>query len=315
MTYSLQSGIASALITMGTVTHCADVDFLSHFPISIPSTVSSTKLCPFQGTEFILEIGTAYQAKVSYSEVFNQTQTILGKRLTGLGPASIALVPISPNQFLVQLPKKIDPRQALDRLITRSHLTFHLQHPPSSQTDALLAQQAQLQTKLRSNPSDPRQLKQQLAQIKQELFGPAVLTEENVVDVSSQEAYPNPTTMDILLRFDAQGAKQFQEITKKVAGTQRSIGIFLDDQLLSAPIVSSQFADKGIPGGQVVITGNFDQEAASTFVSQMKAGSLPTPIKILSTEAVQTKQCKPAKQAPIDSKNSEVKKNLVADQS
>lgn len=44
MPYSLQSGIASALITLATTTHCADVDWLSQFPISLPSTVSSAKL-------------------------------------------------------------------------------------------------------------------------------------------------------------------------------------------------------------------------------------------------------------------------------
>ncbi|WP_249369226.1 preprotein translocase subunit SecD [Acaryochloris marina] len=290
MPYSLQSGIASALITLATTTHCADVDFLSQFPISIPSTVSSAKLCPFQGTELTLQMGQVYQDKISREQAFDQVQTVLRERLLNLGQIVVGLVPLPPNQFLVQLPGQLDQRQAVEQITQRSHLTFRLQNPTTPQTESLLLQKIALQPKLKAKESDPRQLEKQLAQIYKKLYGPPVLTDKNVIDASYQVASVG-NRWDVALRFDAQGAEQFQQITKKVAGTQRPIGIFLDDQLLSEAIVSSRFAKTGIAGGAAVITGNFDLEMVKNLAFQLKEGSLPAPITVLKTEAVQTKQC------------------------
>ncbi|WP_235108668.1 preprotein translocase subunit SecD [Acaryochloris sp. 'Moss Beach'] len=290
MPYSLQSGIASALITIATTTHCADVDFLSQFPISIPSTVSSAKLCPFQGTELTLQMGKAYQDKISRGQAFDQVQTVLRERLLNLRQVVVGLVPLPPDQFLVQLPGQLDQRQAVEQITQRSHLTFRLQNPTTPQTESLLLQKIALQPKLAAKPSDPRQLEKQLAQIYKKLYGPPVLTDKNVISASYQVASVG-NRWDVVLRFDAQGAEQFQQITKKVAGTQRPIGIFLDDQLLSEAIVSSQFAKTGIAGGAAVITGNFDLEMVKNLAFQLKEGSLPAPITVLKTEAVQTEQC------------------------
>ncbi|MGR3278114.1 SecDF P1 head subdomain-containing protein [Acaryochloris marina NIES-2412] len=290
MPYSLQSGIASALITLATTTHCADVDWLSQFPISLPSTVSSAKLCPFQGTELTLQMGKVYQDKISREQAFDQVQTVLGERLLNLGRVAVGFVPLPPNQFLVQLPDQIDQRQAVEQIIQRSHLTFRLQNPTTPQTESLLLQKIELQPKLDAKQSDSRQIEKQLAQIYQKLYGPPVLTDKNVIDASYQVAAVGHL-WDVVLRFDAQGAEQFQQITQKMAGTQRPIGIFLDDQLLSEAIVSSQFAKTGIAGGAAVVTGNFDLEKAKNLAFQLQEGSLPAPITVLKTEAVQTEQC------------------------
>lgn len=290
MPYSLQSGIASALITLATATQCAEFDLLSQFPISIPSTVSSEKLCPFQGTELTLQMGKVYLDKISREQAFDQVQLVLGERLLNLGRVAVGFVPMPPDQFLVQLPSQLDQRQALKRITQRSQLTFRLQNPTTPQTESLLLQKIELKPKLDAKQSDSRQIEKQLAQIYKKLYGPPVLTDKNVIDASYQIASVG-NLWDVTLRFDAQGAEQFQQITQKMAGTQRPIGIFLDDQLLSEAIVSSQFAKTGIAGGAAVITGNFDLETAKNLAFQLKEGSLPAPITVLKVEAVQTEQC------------------------
>lgn len=309
MPYSLQSGIASALITIATTTHCADVDFLSQFPISIPSTVSSAKLCPFQGTELTLQMGKAYQDKISRGQAFDQVQTVLRERLLNLRQVVVGLVPLPPNQFLVQLPGPLDQRQAVEQITQRSHLTFRLQNPTTPQTEALLNQQMELQTKLEANPSDSHPLEKQLAQIHNQLYGPAVLTDKNVIDASYQVA-SRGYNWDVLLKFDPEGAKQFETITKQIAGTQRPISIFWDNQLLSAAIVSAQYSKTGITGGAAVISGNFELEEAKNLVFQLKEGSLPAPIQILKTEAVTTDQCPSSK--PAQSIAPSISRDLIA---
>ncbi|WP_236619121.1 preprotein translocase subunit SecD [Acaryochloris sp. CCMEE 5410] len=290
MPYSLQSGIASALLALTTATQCADIDLWSQFPISIPPIVSSTKLCPFQGTELTLQIGEVYEDKISREQAFDQVQTVLGERLVNLGRVSVGFIPLPPDQFLVQLPSQLDQRQALQRITQRSQLTFRLHNPTTPQTESLLLQKLELQPKLDAKQSDSRQIEKQLAQIYKKLYGPPVLTDKNVIDTSYQVASVGHL-WDVTLRFNKQGAEQFQKITKKMAGTQRPIGIFLDDQLLSEATVSSQFAKTGISGGAAVITGNFDLETAKNLAFQLKEGSLPAPITVSKVEAVKTEQC------------------------
>ena len=75
-------------------------------------------------------------------------------------------------------------------------------------------------------------------------------------------------------------------MTKNLAGTGRSIGIFLDNELLSAPVVGPEFADTGIAGGRAVITGNFDLESAKDLAIQIKGGSLPFPVSVVENRTV-----------------------------
>jgi preprotein translocase subunit SecD len=100
------------------------------------------------------------------------------------------------------------------------------------------------------------------------LFGKPILTEKNVVD-----AYPdssaNSSMVSIGLKFDAEGSKIFAALTKKLAGTGRAVGIFLNDRLMSYPIVSAQYAQTGITGGSAVITGNFSVQEAKDLAAQL----------------------------------------------
>jgi len=76
------------------------------------------------------------------------------------------------------------------------------------------------------------------------------------------------------LQFSAEGAKKFAEITKRNIG--RPLAIFLDDQMVTAPLVQNAITD-----GQAVITGNFTIEDAKRLVINLNAGALPLPIKII----------------------------------
>ena len=70
-------------------------------------------------------------------------------------------------------------------------------------------------------------------------------------------------------------------MTKDLAGTGRSIGIFLDNAPISTPVVGAQFAATGITGGKAVIAGNFTTEAANDLAVQIRGGSLPVPVEVI----------------------------------
>ncbi|BAS56502.1 preprotein translocase subunit SecD [Leptolyngbya boryana NIES-2135] len=90
------------------------------------------------------------------------------------------------------------------------------------------------------------------------LFEKPTLTEKNVTKAYFDSS-PN-STPSIIVTFDAKGSKAFTALTKKLAGTGRTVGIFLNNRLISAPTVSSQYAQTGITGGTAMITGNFSAE-------------------------------------------------------
>ncbi len=81
------------------------------------------------------------------------------------------------------------------------------------------------------------------------------------------------------LTFNNDGAKLFQEITRRNVG--KPLAIYLDNQLLQAPIVQTE-----ISGGQAQITGNFTIEEARELVRNLNAGAVPVAITLLSQQTV-----------------------------
>ncbi len=112
------------------------------------------------------------------------------------------------------------------------------------------------------------------------LFERATITGKNIQDARAQPL-SSVSGWEIAIEFDRSGSEAFAKLTKKLAGTGRSIGIFLDDDPISTPTVSPQFAATGITGGKAVITGNFTQEQASDLALQLRSGSLPVAVMLI----------------------------------
>jgi preprotein translocase subunit SecD len=108
----------------------------------------------------------------------------------------------------------------------------------------------------------------------------------NFLDIFSNDK-PQPTgRWDILLEFDPAGGDAFAGLTKKVAGTGRSIGIFLDGELIAAPTVPPQYAGRGIVDGKAVIGGNFTATDAKSLAGKIRSGVLPVPIEIANIQKI-----------------------------
>ena len=105
------------------------------------------------------------------------------------------------------------------------------------------------------------------------LFEKPTLTEKNLAD-AYVELNSNPNMSSVGLKFDAEGSQAFTTLTKKLAGTGRSVGIFLDDRLISSPTIGVEFAQSGITGGNAVITERFSVQEAKDLAAQLR-GELP----------------------------------------
>lgn len=104
----------------------------------------------------------------------------------------------------------------------------------------------------------------------------ADLDKAQVVYGSGSNASTNP---EVQVNFNDRGSQLFDQITKRNIG--KALPIFLDNQLLSAPVVQTE-----IVGGSAVIQGNFTADSAKQLAIQLNAGALKVPVKILSQRSI-----------------------------
>jgi len=83
----------------------------------------------------------------------------------------------------------------------------------------------------------------------------------------------------ILLQFNDEGAKIFEEFTEKNVG--KILAIYIDGMPISAPVVQEK-----ISGGKAQITGQFTIDEAKSLARNLNAGALPVPIKLISQQSV-----------------------------
>ncbi len=83
----------------------------------------------------------------------------------------------------------------------------------------------------------------------------------------------------VILTFNDAGAKLFTQITTNNVG--RTLGIFLDGQLIEAPTIQEP-----IPGGVAQINGHFTPVQAKNLVQNLNFGALPVPITLESSDTV-----------------------------
>ncbi len=84
---------------------------------------------------------------------------------------------------------------------------------------------------------------------------------------------------NVILEFDEEGAKLFEQATLKNVG--KVLAITLDGQEISAPVVQEP-----IPSGEASIVGQFTVEEAQRLALLLRSGALPVEVKILENRSV-----------------------------
>jgi preprotein translocase subunit SecD len=111
-------------------------------------------------------------------------------------------------------------------------------------------------------------------------LGGSDLRRANIVFGQSSQEVGSAAMPEIQLVFNIDGTKKFREITEANIG--KRVGIFLDDQLLIAPVVKS-----AIPSGEAVISGSdFTIEKVKVLAAQLNGGALPVPVKIVEQRTI-----------------------------
>lgn len=246
------------------------------------------------GAQLTIQVKTTDEIKQITSKELEAVLSVVEGRVNGLGVSEPVVQTVGSDQILVQLPGVNDPKEAERVLGGTAQLDFRKQKPGSEAQlrieQQIRAELLQKQEELRQSNDEKAIAENQAALARSneaiiQLFEGANLTGKNLKDAGYQPTQSG-NTWEVTLQFDTAGGNAFAQLTKDLAGTGRSIGIFLDEALISSPVVGPEFAQTGITGGSAVITGNFTAQSSRELAVQLRGGALPVPVEIVENRTV-----------------------------
>lgn len=250
------------------------------------------------GSQLTIQLQPTPELPQITSDKLEGVRTVIDKRVNGLGVSEAVVQSVGNDRILVQLPGVSDPKEAERVLGGTAQLDFRTQTDnPEIQAQAQIKQQElqellfqeqllQGEEKIR-HQAKIEEKQQEISELNQELYEKSELNGEKLKKAGYQPEQQSEN-WEVVLEFNDEGGKLFADLTKKIAGTGRSLGIFLDNNLISAPSVSAEYASTGIMGGRASISGGggFNLEQARELALQLEGGALPIPVKIVENRTV-----------------------------
>ncbi len=221
------------------------------------------------GTQIVYEARDTDTITVD-ADVVQRTVEVLRRRIDAMGTTEPNIQASGDRRIIVELPGVGDPEEAIETIGRTAELTFH----------PVLAA---LAPGVEEGPEDttvvPDEDGNNIA------IGGTELTGADVSDAIP--LFSQAGQWMVQITFRGEGSDAWAELTGAAAcqppgSAQRRIAILLDQQVISSPGVALDVScDIGIVGGTTVITGSFDQEAATELALLLQAGALPVPIDIV----------------------------------
>lgn len=220
------------------------------------------------GTELIYSADTS---KITGDKqgALNSLRDVIDRRVNAFGVAEplVQLEKASSvagnggDRLLVELPGVTDVKAAVDAIGKTPVLEFELEKQVATPTKVGTTTQLALKPQLSATGLTGQYLKSAELQ-----FG----TGQNGTQ---------PNQPIVVLHFNDQGAKLFEQITGDNVG--RQVAIVLDGKVISDPTVQ-----EAISGGNATITGNFTPQEARDLVENLNFGALPVPITLVSSNTI-----------------------------
>uniref|UniRef100_B8HQ24 Protein translocase subunit SecD n=1 Tax=Cyanothece sp. (strain PCC 7425 / ATCC 29141) TaxID=395961 RepID=B8HQ24_CYAP4 len=247
------------------------------------------------GAQLTLQVKPTDKVRTITPQVLEAVQRVVENRINGLGVSEALVQTAGEDKLLVQLPGVNDPQQAERVLQGTAQLDFRFQKPGTEQQLAIEQRlRAELQVKQAElqKSGDTAALEQNQAKLKESdqaiaaLYEKTGLTGDLLREALATPTAPGSSSWSVVVSFNAKGGELFADLTKRIAGTGRTLGVFLDDRLITSPIVDVRYAETGITGGSAEITGNFTAQSANDLAVQLQGGALPVPLEVIENRTV-----------------------------
>ncbi|MSQ15487.1 MAG: protein translocase subunit SecD [Dehalococcoidia bacterium] len=212
------------------------------------------------GVNLIIEADVTQRPPGERSEAMKGVQQIIERRINAFGVSEPVIQSVGGNRLSIQLPGVTDVEDAKSLIGRTAKLDFREQ-----ELDATGVAKRDENGQVIWKPSTGILNGEQ-----REITGSYL---QNAAIVPS----PQTNLPEVSFQFNSDGAELFGQATTRLVG--RPLGIFLDNELISAPSVRAVIRTSG------VITGLTQQEATNLTI-QLNAGALPVPISIVKEQTV-----------------------------
>ena len=198
------------------------------------------------------------------SAAIEQSLEIVRQRVDQVGVAEPTIQRVGRDRILVQLPGLQDPTRLRTILGSTAQMSFHMLSVEAMSSGRVPAN-ARIMPAAQGTESYP--VERRVA-----LGGDRLADARAGFDQQTGEPV-------VTFRFDATGAREFGEITRKNVG--RPFAIVLDGKVLSAPVIREP-----ITGGTGQISGSFTVEDTVMLSAMLRSGALPAPLAVIEERSV-----------------------------
>ena len=202
-------------------------------------------------------------------KIAEESVETIRRRIDAAGTKEPTILREGDDRVVVQLPGISDPERLKEIIGKTAEMDFHLVDTTASVEDAMHGKVPQGDLYFPYAKSNGRP-------------GGVVVKRHAVVEggnLTDAQATVSNNQWAILLKFDSVGGKRFGDMTKDNVG--KPFAIVLDKEILSDPVINEP-----ITGGSGQITGSFTAKTATDLALELRAGSLPAPLKIIQERTV-----------------------------
>jgi len=226
-------------------------------------------------------------------DTIRRSLEILRNRIDQFGVTEPVIVPQGSDQVVVQLPGIQDPTRARKLIKDTAQLEFKIVYDDTPVSVEEMIEEAEKEGRLKDRYNR--------AEVNQALSGklppdtevyyeerrdpdtrrvtkiPLLLKKKVLMTgdrVDNAIVRPDVTEIAVLVHFNAEGAQEFDRITRD--NVKRRLAIILDNVVKSAPVIQER-----IPKGEARITGAFTPEEAADLATVLRVGALPASVKIV----------------------------------
>jgi preprotein translocase subunit SecD len=218
------------------------------------------------GVQALLEADIPAEQELS-SGTMSSVIRIIENRVNGLGVSEAVVQQAGSRRVLVEMPGLTNPREALETIGEMGELEF-VDFSGLTYDQAVALVDQTIVTDHNPGATD-------LTGTTQMVFH-TVMTGISLKNVGVRT---NNNQYSVGFELDSQGAQTFSDFTSQHVGD--ILAIALDKQIISVPRI-----ENAITNGQGSISGRFTVEEANNLAVQLRYGSLPIPLKVVTSQTV-----------------------------
>jgi len=218
--------------------------------------------------------------------VMEGVKDLIERRINSYGVAEPQIQVSGENRLIVELPGIDSIQDAIDWIGATPWLSFS-EERTKEESDALIAKMKEMEGKTAEEIMaipDIATIFEASGTIKNPLYKETELSGK-YLEKATLAFDPNTGAPLVLLKFNAEGSKIFEQVTERNVG--KSIAIYLDglsiidtngDNQINAADRYAPNVNEKISGGEAQITGIVSVKEAKTLVKRLNEGALPVPL-------------------------------------